>query len=110
MPQFSTDGDLEFVSYVTGPTHVRLGLKLAKSPRTAVLTRRPAIGGCAHGALDPALVQEATLLGVADASAELFVERIDYVADDSPDDRLYRVCARLLAEKFLASESGYEKD
>lgn len=101
MPHFSEDGDLKVVSYITGPRHVRLGLKFATSPRTLVLTQRPAIGGCDHGALDPARVEEAVLRGAADAGEELFVERIEYVANDSPDYALYRRCAHELAKRFL---------
>jgi hypothetical protein len=106
MPHFSQDGDLDVVSYVTGPKHVRLGLKFATSPRTTVLTVRPPIGGCDHGVLDPAKIEDAVLRGVADASAELFVERIEYVANDSPDYVLYNVCARLLAARFLTREAN----
>jgi hypothetical protein len=106
MPMFGRLGDLHTVSYITGPSHVWLGIAFSQSPiPTAKVVMRPAIGDCNHGRLDTQQIQAAVSDGVADARVGLFVDRIEYVTNDSPRYDLYRDCARMLAERASACDA-----
>jgi hypothetical protein len=100
VPQFGRNGDLHTVSIITGPKHVWLGLSFSESPisQPAVIERSP-VGVCAHGSLDPALISKAVIAGASDAGGKLFVSRIEYIADDTPDYSIYRNCAMLLQQR-----------
>ena len=100
MPQFGRQGDLLTVSYITGPRHLWLGLRLSRSPVNApTVVRRPPIGDCAHGEIDEATLVAAVTERLKDL--DLHAERIEYVANDSPVYALYAHCAGLLAEQFV---------
>ena len=102
MPTFTTEGNRLFVSYITGPSHVRLGLAFSEMaiPLPTIVCQPP-IGTCNHGETEEALLVEAVAAGVAHVNPSLHVAEIVYVANDSPHYSLYRHCARLLAERFL---------
>ena len=102
MATFTTDGDTHFVSIVTGPSHVRLGLRFTDSRvEKPAMVRRPAVGNCDHGALDEAEIASAVASGIADVSLVIYAAEIIYVADDSPRYSLYARCAQLLAQRFV---------
>ena len=89
MPSFTRDGRRYFVSYITGPSHDRLGVEWAAGPlASATLERLPPIGGCDHGEPSEGRVTEAVAGGIAEANRRLDAAyhpaRILYVADDSP--------------------------
>jgi hypothetical protein len=100
MPQFGRNGDLHTVSIIAGPKHVWLGLSFSESPisQPAVIERLP-VGDYAHGSLNPALISKAVIAGATDAGGKLFVSRIEYVADDTPDFSIYHNLAMLLAQR-----------
>lgn len=101
MPTFTEDGERTFVSYITGPSHVRLGLRFGDAPvATPALVRQPPMGSCSHGEIDELSLIEAVRAGVVAVSPELHVVEIFYVADDSPRYSLFSQCAKLLAERF----------
>jgi hypothetical protein len=102
MPTFTTKGDQHFVSYITGPSHILLGLRFSDVPilRPEII-QQPAVGSCNHGEIDEPSLIEAVIAGTADVSLSLAVAQVIYVADDSPQYSLYRHCAKLLAERFL---------
>ena len=98
-----TDGKRFFISYITGPSHVRVGVEWAEQPmQTTAIFKLPAIGDCEHGKLSEVHIIQAVLTGVADACRELgvsyHVRSIHYVANDSPRYDLYRYCSSLLVE------------
>jgi hypothetical protein len=102
MPTFTSEGERHFVSYITGPSHIRLGLRFSASPvPSPEITCQPAIGASDHAAIDERLLLEAVAAGTAEASPLLTIAEVFYVADDSPRYSLYRHCAKLLAERFL---------
>ena len=110
MPSFTTDGLRYFVSYITGPSHIRLGVEWAAGPEASVaLGRLPPVGGCEHGELSEARVAEAVAAGIAEANRRLGVAyrpaRILYVANDSPRYDLFRHCASLLVQRH--AEGGH---
>jgi hypothetical protein len=95
-------GELYTVNYVTGPSHVWLGLSLSQVPKLSPeLVERPAIGECQHGKLDAGKVLEAVRDGIEEAGVGLFAERIEYVANDSPRYDLYRHCAMQLVKHAI---------
>lgn len=101
MPSFTEDGQRTFVSYVTGPSHVRLGLRFVDAPvDKPALVRQPPVGSCSHGEIDESSLIEAVLGGVAAVSPDLHVAEIVYIANDSPRYPLYSHCAKLLAERI----------
>ncbi|MBL9090246.1 MAG: hypothetical protein JNL96_03425 [Planctomycetaceae bacterium] len=98
MPTYTTDGDREFVSVITGPSHVRLGLKFTVGRvESPVLVKQSPIGDCHCGQLDEAKIVAAVVSAVAEVNQRLGVAEIVYVADDSPRYSLYARCAKLLA-------------
>ena len=107
MPHFFQQGDVRFVSFITGPSHNLLGLQFGSHVAgQPVVEAKPAVGACDHGQIDEVELRNAVVLGVADSgapeSATLFVRRIVYVIDDSPRYDIYRHCAKLLARRMLA--------
>ena len=108
MPDFFQQGDVRFVSFITGPCHNLLGLEFG-SPVVGqpVMEAKPAIGACDHGRIDEVELLKAVVMGVADSSGPgsvpLSVRRIVYVVDDSPRYDIYRHCAKLLASRMRAN-------
>jgi len=106
MPVFTTDGHRHFVSIITGPSHVRLGLRFVTDPLASPsVVREPPIGLCGHGELDETAIVSAVASGIAEVSCSLFASEIIYIADDSPRYALYAQCAKLLAEQFCKGRS-----
>lgn len=98
--QFGRIGDLHTVSSVTGPSHVWLGLVFAQEPKAVPdLVERPAIGDCQHEDLDAGKILTAIREGIEDANVGLYVNRAEYVVNDSPRYDLYRDCAKSLAKR-----------
>lgn len=95
--------DLLVVQYVTGPQHVYLGIKFSCDPVTPTIVKLPAVGACSHGELDQGQLIDA-VIGVAEEHG-LHVERVEYVANDSPNYEIYRHCTRLLAKQAAAEAS-----
>ena len=108
MPHFSQREGHFFVSYVTGPFHVTLGLSFGGSTATPKLTRAPAIGECSHGALDERQILSAVNEGVAkatgDSGSPLHLSEVVYVENDSPNYGLFRYCAYLISRRLLNGE------
>ncbi len=107
MPQFMTDGRSHFVSYVTGPQHVMLGVEFG-APQGAAPTviKSPPIGDCSHGTIDERQLVEAVLAGVNEESAKAnfhhSVRTITYIENDSPNYSLFQYCAVLLVRALAA--------
>lgn len=106
MPDFFQQGDVRFVSYITGPSHNLLGLEFGSQlVGQPLMEARPAVGACDHGRIDEAELLKAVLMGVAESSSpgsqSLTVRRIVYVVDDSPRYDIYRHCAKLLSRRVL---------
>jgi hypothetical protein len=99
-----TDGKFYFIQYMTGPSHVLLGLDFQDEPAAIVkIVARPPVGSCGHGRLDEKEIRTAVLTGVREgcehAGRTLFPATIIYVESDSPRYSLYRRCAKLLVER-----------
>lgn len=104
MPIFTSDGTRVFAAYIAGPSHILLGLQFSGSRTdSAVIVRKPAIGGCRRDPLDEDRVVGAVLRGVAEVSPDLGVSEIVYVEDDSPNYGLYTRAASELARRYLAA-------
>lgn len=109
MPTFTTDGTRDFVSYITGPSHVRLGLRLVRRECGAPsIVRQPPVGTIPFAELDEAAIVAAVERGVAAVDPTLRAAEIVYVADDSRDYALYARCAMSLAQRFVPSQSPSE--
>ena len=105
MPQFGRNGNLHTVAWITGPTHLWLGLQFAREVvPEPVIVRRPAIGSCDHGAIDPVQLVSAVVAGAREHG--LHPAHIEYVENDSPDYGAYAHCARLLAERAAAASEA----
>ncbi|WP_145264345.1 hypothetical protein [Calycomorphotria hydatis] len=96
MAQVRTEGDLLCVQLVTGPSHAWLGVKFGDACEEPMVVKRPPRGNCNHGEIDQRQLVE-TITSVVESQC-LHVERIEYVANDSPDYFLYAYCAHLLAQ------------
>ena len=104
MPQFIFKEGRHFVSYITGPSHVLLGVHFSQVPATPTLIKQPTMGACSHGTLDEGKIFEAVedVLAMHRAEgAEVFVSEIVYVENDSPRYDLYRIAANALTKHFL---------
>jgi hypothetical protein len=104
MPQFIFKEGRHFVSYITGPSHVLLGINFARNSVAPVLIKLPAQGTCSHGTLDEEKILEAVqeVLGVHRAEGEyIFAAEIAYVENDSPRYDLYRIAAHALTKRYL---------
>ncbi len=104
MPSFTTDGHRNFVSYISGPSHVLLGVEWTEEPGgTPILERLAPLGDCRHGELSEARILAAVTEGIAEANRGCGVayhpSRILYVANDSPRYDLFRHCATLLVQR-----------
>jgi hypothetical protein len=107
MPTYATDGKYCFISYVTGPSHVRLGLAFHAEPVVDVkIVAQPSVGSCNHGELDEEEIRKAVFAGAEEACGQerktLYLSGIVYVKNDSPRYSLYRHCAKLLIERMIA--------
>ena len=106
MPNFWKDDKYFFVTYITGPSHVLVGLAITTGDDVGdvVMVRRPAAGHC--GPVDEEEVRRAVLAGVEEANRGLGTRwratEIVYAQDDSPRYSLYRHCAKLLIEQLDA--------
>ena len=108
MPHFTRHRDRYCVSYITGPTHVWLGVKFGEPRAQPTFIRQPAVGECYHGQLDPTRIFDAvrTALGTVKESSgsELHVTEIAFVENDCPRYDLYGLCAKLIAQRMLSGE------
>ncbi|MFN3652016.1 MAG: hypothetical protein ACK47B_20770 [Armatimonadota bacterium] len=101
MPQFSEIGGFQTASFITGPSHVLLGLRFgAHGSAQLTLHRRPPIGTCSHGQIDEVQLERAIRTGVDRANAERGTKcgavEAFYIENDSPKYSLYERCTYLL--------------
>jgi hypothetical protein len=104
MPQFGHQGGFDTVAYITGPSHVFLGVRFSEEPSGSIeLLKYPPVGAHDRGQLDERKIAESIQAGVAAANTEtgakLAVAQAFYVEDDSPRYDLFERCAYLLASR-----------
>jgi hypothetical protein len=109
MPVFTRKGSRLFITCITGPAHVLLGLSFLREPIEPVLIRQPYPNRCDHGKLDVARIREAVLSGVAEAKSDLYPSEIIYTEGDSPSYDIYQHCAFLLTQRS-ALGGKFEED
>lgn len=99
--QFTDKDPLYRIVRITGPQHNLLGLEIAPAP----IAGEPTLEALDRDAgkvvrLDGGQVAAQVMLGVDDACGELatryHVEKIQYVAEDTPPVEVYRALARQL--------------
>lgn len=104
MPHFSKQGNHFFVSYITGPSHVRLGLLFGENGKELKLTKQPPISECNHGELNEDKIKEAVFAGIALANEKFNANfqplEIIYVENDSPRYDLFAICAKRICERI----------
>jgi hypothetical protein len=102
MPTYMKDGERHFVSLITGPSHVLLGVEFSTVPvETPRVVRKPAVGEGVHSKIDETALVSAVQSGIAEVSDNLHVAEIVYVDNDSPHYSLFSQCAKLLAERQI---------
>lgn len=105
MPHFTREDSRYFVSYITGPSHVRLGLSLAASATAPVMVRVANPTAHSHGNLDEEKIRQAVINAVARVTRHmnqsLNLAEIVYREGDSPRYDLYEYCAVVLLERIL---------
>lgn len=108
MPQFSTKDGRHYVSYITGPRHVLLGVRFSDQPTTPTMIKQPPIGNCFHDHLDEDKIREAVRSGLEaferETGTKAWVSEIVYVENDSPYYELFGYCSLLLARNFLGTK------
>lgn len=109
MPHFWKDDKHFFITYITGPSHVLVGLAVATggdAGGVVMVRRRSPVAGCGCSPVDEGEVRRAVIAGVEEANRELGTRwratEIVYAEDDSPRYSLYRHCAKLLIERLNA--------
>lgn len=85
----SRSGKWYQISYIWGPGHVLISLRLSKQPSADPdVTRLDPIGGCDHGEIDPSKVKAAVSDALHAANEEFGTKygctAVRYVANDSP--------------------------
>jgi len=102
MPTFTRKNGRYFVSYITGPSHVLLGLSFGPASTQPALVRLPRAGHSDHGPLDESRIREAVMAGVAAAGVQLHPVEIVYFEGDSPRHELYQQCGYVLAQRVAS--------
>ena len=102
MPSFARKKDRYFVSYITGPSHVLLGLSFGPAGTQPVVVRESRPNHCDHGPVDESRIREAVMAGVAEAGVQLHPAEIVYFEGDSPRYELYQRCGYVLAQRVAA--------
>ena len=102
MPGFWRQHDRYFVTYITGPSHVLLGLSFGSAGIEPSLVRLPRAGSCDHGPLDESRIREAVMAGVAAAGVPLHPVEIVYCDGDSPRYEIYQHCGCVLAQRVAS--------
>lgn len=107
MPGFTIMEGRHFITLVTGPAHVLLGIRFSAQPSTAepALIAWPARDGTAVAALDATRIGAAVAQALAAQRAAgnaVFADEIVYVEDDPPRYDLYRIAAERLVAHYLA--------
>mgnify|MGYP001262049665 CR=1 FL=1 len=108
MSQIIQKGNMLCSSISTGPSHVWVGLRLARQPRgNVVISANPPIGDCTHQKLDGTKIRQAVERGVSlanfECSSSWHLVEIVYVDDDAPRYDLYEVLGHRIVR---ALESG----
>lgn len=105
MPVFAIKEGCHFISYITGPSHVLLGVRFASKPVELGMTKTEAQGECFQGNLDEAKIRQAVTDGLeafrTEFSGELYAEEIIYVENDSPRYDMFKYTAYLLAKHLF---------
>ncbi|QMV73340.1 hypothetical protein HS961_11145 [Comamonas piscis] len=100
-----------YVSYITGPSHVLLGIKFTSAPTEPLIIKTANTSGCSHGHLDEARIKAAVTNGLSSFREEfgidLHAEEIVYVENDSPRYNLFTGVAYLLA-KHLSDGGDFD--
>ena len=101
MPQYTRSGDYYRVSFVTGPSHVLLGLLLGVGNKANIdMVSLGVAGKCNHGSHDLENMKQSVIEGVSKANNEFgtnfTIKEIQYVKNDTPNYTLYVHCAYLI--------------
>ena len=104
MPSYIEKDGSYFISYITGPKHILLGLRFVTEASTVEIIKNPSVSDRFCQDMD----EQKLLLAVEDGlrahsqecGLRLFVSKLEYVADDSPDYALFAHCTQLLARRF----------
>ena len=101
MPQYTKSNESYRVSYITGPSHVLLGLTLSQAKPAAINIRNlGSAGKCHHGQLNLESIKESVIEGVTKANqlcgTKYYVGQIEYIENDTPNYALYTHCAYLI--------------
>jgi len=102
MPTFARKNDRYFVSYITGPSHVLLGISFGPAGTAPVIVRQSRPSHCDHRPLDESRIREAVMAGVAAAAVPLHPVEIVYCEGDSPRYELYQQCGYVLAQRVAS--------
>ena len=108
MPGFTQKDGRFFVAYITGPSHVLLGIAFGQVRSEPVMIRQSKSHYCDHVPLDERRIREAVITGVAAADSKLYPSEIIYIEDDSPRYEVYQHCAFLLAQR-VASGAEFQE-
>ncbi|BFM13651.1 hypothetical protein R50072_38040 [Simiduia litorea] len=109
MPQFTRSGDHYRVTYISGPSHVLLGLLLDEGNETKIdMVGLGAVGTCNHGSHNLENMKQGVIEGVSKAntkfSTNFSIKEIEYVENDTPNYTLYAHCAYLIIKGIYEGE------
>jgi hypothetical protein len=111
---FRHDGSKHAVTRITGPSHNYLAITFTteNQSREPQVIELPPRGDCEHRSLDHARVLAAVFAGVAEGnrefSASFAVESLQYVANDTGPEEVYRPLARAIVEETLRHQAEQE--
>lgn len=108
MPTFTRKNDRYFVSYITGPSHVLLGLSFGDAGTPPAMVRLPHSGDCSHEPLDQSRIEKAVMAGIIEAGVQLHPVEIVYSEGDSAQYELYQHCGCVLAQRVASGAEFIE--
>jgi hypothetical protein len=105
MPQFVEKDGRYCVSYITGPSHVWLGLRFGTFVQPVRIVQEPPIGAVQSTPIEESVLLQSVSAGIAEAAERvggtLSLAEVSYVANDTPRAALYQYCAYLIATRVL---------
>jgi hypothetical protein len=105
MPSYVFKNGRHYVSYITGPTHILLGLRFCTAAGTVNMVKVPPVGTAPYVPVDEASVRSAVEEALSEfriSGANVFVSEVVYVEDDTPRYNHFKIAAALLAHHFAS--------
>jgi hypothetical protein len=105
MPTFILKDGRYFVSYITGPSHIFLGLRFVQQAGRSRMVKLPPVGQQPPEQLDEVRIRSAVEEAMSEhnqSNPTAFIDEISYVEDDTPRYTHFKIAAALLIQHFTS--------